>query len=117
MNKALFKLFFKINLRAHKLVDNMNFNLSENLAEICGIHAGDGYLRNDGKRIELDISGNMEEKEFYDKHVIPLFSKFFKMKIKGKYFYSRNTSTVTGVYGVLFTPFIWVSSYLLLSSS
>lgn len=69
----------------------MNFNLSENLAEICGIHAGDGYLRNDGRRVELDISSNIEEKEFYDKHVIPLFSKFFKIKINGKYFPSRNT--------------------------
>ena len=61
------------------------------LAEICGLHAGDGYLRNDGKRIELDISGNVEEKEFYDDHVITLFSRFFKINIKGKHFLPRNT--------------------------
>jgi intein/homing endonuclease len=69
----------------------MNFNVSGDLAEICGIHAGDGYLRNDGKRAELDISGNTEEKEYYDKHVIPLFNRTFKIKIKGRFFYSRNT--------------------------
>ena len=65
--------------------------LNRELAEICGIHAGDGYLRNDGKRKELDISGNYEEKEYYDFHVIPLFNKFFKVQTKGKYFPHRNT--------------------------
>lgn len=61
------------------------------IAEICGIHSGDGYLRNDGKRVELDISGSLEEKIYYDTHVIPLFSRFFEIRIKGKYFYSRKT--------------------------
>ena len=61
------------------------------LAEICGIHAGDGYLRNDGKRRELDISGNIEEKEYYDKNVIPLFKKFFNIELKGRFFPHRNT--------------------------
>ena len=61
------------------------------LSEICGLHAGYGYLRNDGKRIELDISGNVEEKEYYDRYVIPLFSNYFDIRIKGRYFPSRNT--------------------------
>ena len=63
----------------------------DELAEVCGIHAGDGYLRNDGKRIELDISGSLEEKVYYEIHVIPLFSKLFKTLIKGRFFHSRNT--------------------------
>ena len=42
----------------------MTFELSPELAEICGIHAGDGYLRSNEHRIELDISGNVEEKEY-----------------------------------------------------
>ena len=29
----------------------------KSLAELCGIHAGDGYLRNDGRRIEWGING------------------------------------------------------------
>lgn len=65
--------------------------ISKELAEICGIHAGDGYLRNDGRRRELDISGNVEEKSYYDKHIIPLFNKVFNINIKGRYFSGRNT--------------------------
>ncbi len=60
-------------------------------AEVCGIHAGDGYLRNNGKRGELDISGSVEERGYYDQHVIPLFSKEFNISITGKFFPSRNT--------------------------
>lgn len=63
----------------------------DEIAEICGIHAGDGYLRNDGRRIELDLSGSPEEKIYYDEHVIPLFSKAFGIKIEGRYFPHRNT--------------------------
>ena len=50
-----------------------------NLAEICGIHAGDGYLRGGegNSRWELDISGSVEEKEYYDLHVKRLFEKVF----------------------------------------
>jgi len=65
--------------------------ISPELAEACGIHAGDGYLRDDGKRRELDISGSIEEKEYYDEHVVPLFEKLFNIKIKPRIFPSRNT--------------------------
>lgn len=65
--------------------------ISPDLAEICGIHAGDGYLRNDGKRKEVDISGNLDEREYYDNHVIPLFNKVFNLQIIGRFFPSRNT--------------------------
>ena len=58
--------------------------ISLELAEICGIHAGDGYLRNRGNKIELDITGNLEEKEYYDEHVIPLFNKFFGLNLIAK---------------------------------
>ncbi len=66
-------------------------NFTPDLAEICGIHAGDGYLRNDGRRREWDISGSVDEKEYYDRHVIPLFNRSFNLNIKGRYFKGRNT--------------------------
>lgn len=65
--------------------------LNSETAEACGIHAGDGYLRNDGRRRELDISGNVEEQTYYNCHVIPLFEKVFNVQIKGRFFPHRNT--------------------------
>ena len=65
--------------------------MTPELAEICGIHAGDGYLRKRQiLKTELDISGGVDEKEYYDNHVIPLFKKVFKINLKGKFF-SRGT--------------------------
>lgn len=61
------------------------------LAEVCGIHAGDGYLRNKNYKRELDISGSVEEKPYYDAHVVPLFSRVFGIEIKGRMFSSRGT--------------------------
>lgn len=70
---------------------NMKHKMTHELAEVCGIHAGDGYLRNDGKRRELDISGGVEEKEYYDNHVVPLFENFFDLTINPRYFSARGT--------------------------
>lgn len=69
----------------------MKIDISPELAEICGIHAGDGYLRNDGHRIELDISGNVEEKDYYENHVKILFKKVFNTNLNCRHFPSRNT--------------------------
>ena len=65
--------------------------ITTGLAEVAGIHAGDGYLRYLGKRKELDISGGFDEKDYYDNHVIPLFNKEFGLTLKGKFFHSRRT--------------------------
>lgn len=61
--------------------------MTSELAEICGIHAGDGYMRlRERSKGEVDISGDIEEKCYYDVHVIPLFNKVFNLDIKGKLF-------------------------------
>ena len=65
--------------------------ITPDLAELCGIHAGDGYLRNDGRRIELDISGNIDEKEYYDVHVKGLFKGAFNIDIEPRSFPLRST--------------------------
>ena len=65
--------------------------LTKELAEVCGIHAGDGYLRNSGYKRELDVSGSLEEKGYYDGYVAPLFSKVFGIRIKTRVFPSRGT--------------------------
>ncbi len=73
------------------MFDTTSLKRQKMLAEICGIHAGDGYLRHNKKSKEIEISGHPEEKEYYDNHVIPLFNNFFNVKIKGKYFLSKGT--------------------------
>lgn len=65
--------------------------ITPQISEICGIHVGDGYLRNKDHRKELDISGSIEEEEYYDNRVIPLFEEVFKITIKGRFFPHRNT--------------------------
>jgi len=66
--------------------------MTPDLAEICGIHAGDGYLRcRNGNNFELDISGNVDEKEYYDNHVVPLFERTLEIKLNPRFFYPRNT--------------------------
>jgi len=67
------------------------FELNEYVAEIAGIHAGEGYLRNDGQRAELDISGNNEEKEYYNNNIKRLFKESFNITINNKYWPSRRT--------------------------
>tara|TARA_Y100000310_G_C20683153_1_gene817296 strand:+ start:325 stop:1080 length:756 start_codon:yes stop_codon:yes gene_type:complete len=65
--------------------------MSPELAEICGIHTGDGYLRiRERGKGELDISGHLEEREYYDNYVIPLINKVFKLNLNGRVF-SRGT--------------------------
>jgi len=65
----------------------MMLEINPELAEICGIHAGDGYMRlRENSKGEVDISGDLEEKEYYDSHVIPLFNKLFNLEIIGKSF-------------------------------
>ena len=65
----------------------MMVDLTPELAEICGIHAGDGYMRSrERNKGEVDISGHIEEKGYYDKNVIPLFNKAFNLNIVGRYF-------------------------------
>jgi len=65
------------------------FQLTPELSEICGIHAGDGHLRKNKK--EFELSGGFEEKEYYDQRVIPLFNKVFDTGLKGRFFYSKKT--------------------------
>ncbi len=74
----------------------MMTKVTPELAEIFGIHAGDGYLRNRGGKIELDITGHIEEKEYYDNHVILLFNKLFNLNLKAKAY-------VKGTYGFVTT--------------
>lgn len=61
--------------------------LTQELAEFCGIHAGDGYMRvRESGKGEVAISGSYEEKTYYDNHVFPLIKSAFGLDVKGRYF-------------------------------
>ena len=64
----------------------MEVKFSPELAELCGIHVGDGYLRNSGNHREFDVSGNIEEKDYYDVHVKELIRNALGIEILCKYF-------------------------------
>ena len=87
----LFQKRFKKEKQTSIEVALLKQEITPDLAEVCGIHSGDGYMRNDGKRLELDISGGLDEKDYYDKHVVPLFEKVFNIKIKARFFPHRST--------------------------
>jgi hypothetical protein len=65
--------------------------INPELAEIAGIHAGDGYLWYNGKRKEFDVSGGYDEIEYYNNYVVPLVNRTFGTDIKAKKFPLRNT--------------------------
>ena len=70
--------------------------LTPELAEICGIHAGDGYMRcRENGKGEVQICGSMQEKDFYDSHIIPLFNKCFGLSIASKTFSSKTYGFVS----------------------
>ena len=87
MNRKVYK---------HICITNIMIQMTPELAEICGIHAGDGYLRvRERNKGEVDISGHLEEKEYYDNHVIPLFNKVFGLDMKGRSFSRGSYGFVT----------------------
>jgi intein/homing endonuclease len=64
--------------------------IDEDLAEIIGIHIGDGCISQNKRYSEYYLGGDLtEEKEYHDKWVTPLFNKkimmpLFKKKVKYK---------------------------------
>ncbi|MBU0460087.1 MAG: hypothetical protein ABIH82_02570, partial [Candidatus Woesearchaeota archaeon] len=61
--------------------------LSGNLAYLCGVLAGDGYIgiREHKYDYVVNCGGNpKDEKEFYDEVIAPLFFKLFEISIKPK---------------------------------
>jgi hypothetical protein len=83
--------YSKQDYKSTKSNSSMNVEMTPDLAEICGIHAGDGYMRKRGNKYEFEVSGGTDEKEYYDSHVVPLFEKYFKLNITPQYMKSNET--------------------------
>jgi len=75
-------------------------NLNENLCELFGIFLGDGCLSETARYSEIVIAGDItEEREFYNKHIIPLFNKELAIPLINKEIKGRAYPKV-GVYGI-----------------
>ncbi len=73
--------------------------ISEELAELIGIHIGDGCLSNNGRYKEVALAGDLlEEKSYYDDYVVPLFNKIIAKNILNKEVKAKAYPS-TGVYG------------------
>jgi len=44
-------------------------------------------MRLRGKKGEIDISGHLEEKEYYDDHVVPLFNDCLDLNLNARFFF------------------------------
>ena len=73
--------------------ENKDLLTNPEIAEIFGAFIGDGWIESD--KDALYITGSpTEDKEYYDKHLGPLFSKHFTLVNPKKF-------TYWGVYGIV----------------
>ena len=74
--------------------------ISEELAEIIGIHLGDGCISKTTKYQEYAINGDItEEREYYDNHVLPIYNSNIFKPILGKEIIAKNYEK-NGTYGI-----------------
>ena len=59
--------------------------ITEEIAELCGMHAGDGTLYKTSRGLVWEMRGDLLEKEYYVDHVAPLLRKITKETFKPKF--------------------------------
>jgi len=59
--------------------------LNPEIAELLGMHVGDGTLYKTNRGLVWEMRGSLEEKEYYTNHVVPLLKKIFKKEYKAKF--------------------------------
>ncbi|MDP3919018.1 MAG: LAGLIDADG family homing endonuclease [Nanoarchaeota archaeon] len=75
--------------------------ISKKLAEIIGIHMGDGCISINSRYSEYAILGDIsEEKEYYDKHLVPLYNQHIFIPILKKKVLPKSYKK-NGTYGII----------------
>jgi intein/homing endonuclease len=75
--------------------------ISKELAEIIGIHVGDGCISINKNYSEYAISGDInEEREYYDTVVTPLYNEFIFYPLLGKNIFPKEYFK-NGTYGII----------------
>jgi len=49
--------------------------MTPDFAELCGLHAGDGTIYRTARSVVWELRGNLDEREFYEEHIIPLLAR------------------------------------------
>jgi len=65
-------------------------------AELIGIHTGDGSLYQTTWSKVWEVRGALDEKDYYDEHIVPLLRDIFNIDFKAKY----RSGGANGCYGV-----------------
>lgn len=55
------------------------------IAELIGMHIGDGTLYRTSRGLVWELRGNLNEKEYYDNNVTSLLLSIFKEEFKAKF--------------------------------
>ena len=63
----------------------MNQKINQFVAELVGLHSGDGTLYLTNRSIVWELRGSLEEKEFYQKYLKSLLYKIFKTNFEPKF--------------------------------
>jgi ATP-dependent Lon protease len=86
--------------------------ISNELAEIIGIHIGDGCISINDRYSEYAILGDItEEKDYYDEILVPLYNKIIFKKILGREV-SPKKYLKNGTYGIMIFDKKVVNSFL-----
>lgn len=59
--------------------------LNPDVAELLGLHTGDGTLYKSGNTLVWELRGGLDEQDYYDGHLQRLILRVFKIKIKPKF--------------------------------
>tara|TARA_Y100000310_G_C20595324_1_gene770205 strand:- start:146 stop:769 length:624 start_codon:yes stop_codon:yes gene_type:complete len=70
--------------------------LTPQLAELIGMHVGDGSLYKTNTGLVWELRGDLKEKDYYEKHIVPLINNLFNINLISKF---RNGGK-NGVWGI-----------------
>lgn len=89
----------KVQFSKQDILKNINIpkKITPEVAEIAGIHAGDGTQWLHSGSYSVRVAGSKEEREYYDNHISPLYFSAFGIKLIPQCFGRKN------LYGIEFS--------------
>ena len=63
----------------------MNFFITPHIAELIGMHVGDGTLYKTNRSLVWEMRGGLDEKEYYNQHVAKIMLSIFGIEFRPKF--------------------------------